>query len=133
MGDLETILGELQGLRSDVREDQGKIWDKIEKLDDADKEAAKCRASTKLKIEKQNGRIHNIQDKLREAREEKKAVKDHINNPEIHFNKEKAQETNLGYLAKKKILAIVLTALAVLAAGITTWILNGLPVPGAGG
>lgn len=130
MSELETVLTELRGLRSDVREDQGKIWDKIEKLDDADKEAAKCRASTKLKIEKQNGRIHNLEAKNREAREEKKAVKDHINDPVIHFDKAKAQETGLGYLAKKKILAIVLTALAVLAAGITTWLLNGLPVPG---
>lgn len=77
-----------------------KMWDAIE-------DGKRCATKTKLKVVDQNGRLNSLE-------EHKDDLDKHIGNEEAHFNKKKAEQTNLGYLAKKKMLIIFLTALGIL-------------------
>ena len=116
--DLQVVLGAIEGLRSDVREDQKQIWRQVDKNKD-------CTNQTKLKVEKLNGKHEVLKTEIKHIKLSSNKMDEHVDNPEIHFDKDKAATTSLGYLAKKKILIIFLTALGVIVSGITTAWLNG--------
>ena len=85
-----------------------KMWDAIE-------EGKRCANKTKVKVAKLEAN--------------KDALQKHLDDKDAHFDKVKAEQTNLGYLAKKKVLLIFVTALSVIvtaATGLLVAWLNGL-------
>jgi len=77
MGDaLDTVLTEIRGLRSDVREDQSKIWDAIER-------ERKCTTQLKINDAKLEGEITQL--KLKQNMTEEAFVR-HVQNKDKHFN-----------------------------------------------
>lgn len=116
--DLEVVLGAIEGLRSDVREDQRQVWEEV-------KDIRKCTTDNKLKTMRLKGEHEVLKNEVKHIKLSTDEMDEHVDNPEIHFDKDKAATTSLGYLAKKKILIIFLTALGVIVSGITTAWLNG--------
>ena len=119
---LDALDKKLEARDKAIQQREEKMWEAIE-------EERKCVSKTKLKVERNNGRLNNIEEDKRRAEERNKKVDEHLGNDIIHFNKEKAEQTNLGYLAKKKVLLIFVTALSILvttATGIAVAWMNGL-------
>lgn len=88
----------------------GKIIGKYEEVTEATKGHLK---SIDERLEKGDECMQNISQKIEE----------HIENPEIHFDKKKFKEGKLSYLAKKKLLTLLLTALATIISGFTAFIM----------
>lgn len=120
--DLTKVLDAIEGLRSDVREDQEQIWRKVDKTTD-------CANKTKLKVAKLKGEHDVLDNEVKHIVKSTDKMDEHVGNEEVHFDKEKAKTTTVGYLAKKKILLILLTALGVLVSAATgmvvAWMQNG--------
>ena len=80
-------------------------------------------------IERNHGMIYTERERINNLVEEKEALKKHLDDEEIHFNKEKAAETNLGYLAKKKLLYLLIGTLSTVLSLITAWLAIQMQVP----
>ena len=74
--ELTTVLNEIQGLRSDVREDNSKLWEAIDK-------ERECTTNLKLENERRKGEVREV--KLKQKMTEEAFVR-HVQNPEKHFN-----------------------------------------------
>jgi len=74
-GALDTILSEIQGLRTDVREDQSKIWEAIDK-------ERECTTNLKLENERRKAEVNEV--KLKQKMTEEAFVR-HVQNPEKHY------------------------------------------------
>ena len=74
--DLTVVLGEIQGLRSDVREDQSKIWEAIDK-------ERECTTNLKLENERRKAEVEkaNLKQNMTEG-----AFIKHVQNKEKHYN-----------------------------------------------
>lgn len=74
--DLTTVLTAIDGLRSDVREDQSKIWEAIDN-------ERKC--TTNLKIENERRKAESEKVELKQNMTEGAFIR-HVQNQEKHFN-----------------------------------------------
>lgn len=123
------ILPRLDALDKKLEYRDKAIQEREEKLWEAVEEQRKCSTKVKINVERQNGRLHVLEEDKRKKEEIIKKLDKHIDDDVVHFNKEKADETKLGYLAKKKVLLIFVTALGILvsaATGLAVAWMNGL-------
>jgi hypothetical protein len=114
----------INGLRGEVKEDQKVVWDELKDLRARDDEVAKCVQMNKLELEKHNGRLHTHAAHIKNVKLTADKIDKHVENKEVHFDKELAKTTKLGYIAKKKFLAAVLTLMTLIVTLVTTWMMN---------
>ncbi len=114
----------INGLRGEVREDQKEVWTEVKELRQRDDAVAKCAHANKLELERHNGRLHTQETETRNIKISADKIDEHIDKKEIHFDKELADTTKLGYLAKKKFLYAVLTLMTVVVTLITTYVMT---------
>ena len=93
---INDLRDDIRSFRKEAREDNKEIWSEINIM-------RRCQTDLKLAAEKHNGRIHILEEDKRQSIGKNKKIEKHLENEEIHFNKEKALQTNTGYLAKKRL------------------------------
>ena len=124
---------DVRELRKEAREDNKELWQTMNEMQ-------KCQSRMEVEAMKDRGRIHVLEREnktlvqnqtgiIKNLKKNEDKFDEHLDDGDKHFNKAKAEETNLNYLARKRVLAIFLSALAMLVSGVTAWILNGLPNP----
>lgn len=96
----------------------GKMVGKYEAVTEATK---KHLQSIDKKLEAGDTCMQEMKKDLSSALASKEKMDIHIDNPDIHFNKQKFKQGKLGYIAKKKALAIVITTLATLLSALVAW------------
>lgn len=107
----------------------GMIHESVQNIEKDVKATNKQVVKNQLEIERNNGRLYTQATEIKNIKNTKNKMKDHMENPDIHFDKEKLETTTLGYWAKKKMLVILVTTLGIIVPAITgvvvAW-LNGM-------
>lgn len=98
----------------------GKIIGKYEEVTESTKTHL---VSIDKRLKKGDACMQDMKRELSSALSSKEKMDAHIDNPDIHFDKEKFKQGKLGYIAKKKALAIILSALATIMSAITAYII----------
>lgn len=118
----KVILPRLDALDKKLEVRDKATKDREEKMWSAIEDGKKCATKTKLKLERQNGKLHIHNAEIEQLKVCATDIENHLVNDMIHFNKDKAKETSLAYITKKKMLAILITTLSAIATAITAYI-----------
>jgi septal ring factor EnvC (AmiA/AmiB activator) len=103
----EVLLPRLNALDKKLEKRDEVIWSAINKN-------RKDTSETEKKLVSLDGDVRVIDNDIKHMKNNCKVLSKHLDDPVIHFDKEKARETNLGYWARKKVLIILITALSIL-------------------
>lgn len=115
--EVRSVRTELSDHRKDTREDVREIWGEI-------KDIKRCELHIKLRAEKHDAKINRLEEVLSEVCKTDKAMKEHISDGKIHFDRKKLDETWYEYISKKKFLAAILSAVAALVSGAVSYLLG---------
>jgi chromosome segregation ATPase len=75
-------------------------------------------------LERHNNRLHTQETEMKNVRISAKKIDSHVDNKDIHFDKQLASTTKFAYLMKKKFLAAILGLFTVIITLVTTYLLT---------